>query len=122
MPSGPDILLTLKVLVCAVTVLFAAAVWAIATGRKKLHGRSNTAFFALTLSTVVGFELLLKFGVEVSTAFTDEERRALGVHLWFAVPSAVLKWKRMHVACGLLFTLLWAGTFVTGVFFLPHAR
>ncbi len=132
MLTGPDIILTLKVLVAAVTVLFAAAVWAIATGRKKLHGRLNTAFFVLTLTTVVGFELLLRFGVEVSSTFTDTERQALFVHLWFAVPSAVLllvmmgsallKWKRFHRACGLVFAVLWLGTFVTGVFFLPHAR
>lgn len=132
MLSGPDIILTLKVLVSAVTVLFAAAVWAIATGRKKLHGRINTAFFALTLTTVIGFELLLRFGVEVSTTFTDAEREALKVHLCFAIPAAVLllvmmvsallKWKRFHVACGVVFAALWLGTFVTGVFFLPHTR
>jgi uncharacterized membrane protein YozB (DUF420 family) len=132
MLSGPDIILTLKVLVTAVTALFAAAVWAIATGRKKLHGRINTAFFALTLTTVVGFEVLLRVQGNVADHFTPEQKQALGVHLWFAVPSAVLllvmmttallKWKRVHVACGLLFALLWLGTFVTGVFFLPHAR
>jgi len=27
----------------------------------------------------------------------------------------------LHVATGVLFALLWAGTFVTGIFFLPHA-
>lgn len=132
MLSGPDIILTLKVLVTAVTVLFAVAVWAIATGRKKLHGRINTAFFILTLTTVVGFELLLRFGVEVATTFTDVEREALRIHLFFAVPAAValllmmgsalLKWKRFHVGCGLVFAALWLGTFVTGVFFLPHSR
>jgi uncharacterized membrane protein YozB (DUF420 family) len=128
--SGPVIILTLKVLVSVVTVLFAAAVWAIATGRKKLHGRINTAFFVLTLTTVVGFELLLRLQGNVTDHFTADQKRALIVHLCFAVPSAVLllammttallKWKRVHVACGLLFALLWLGTFVTGVFFLPH--
>ena len=132
MLSGPDIILTLKVLVTAVTVLFAAAVWAIATGRKKLHGRINTAFFALTLTTVVGFEVLLRLQGNVTEHFTPAEKQALLVHLCFAGPSAVLllvmmgsallKWKRFHLACGLLFAALWAGTFVTGVFFLPHAR
>ena len=29
--------------------------------------------------------------------------------------------RRLHVAAGVLFALLWAGTFVTGIFFLPHA-
>lgn len=130
--SGADIILTLKVLVTAVTVLFAAAVWAIATGRKKLHGRINTAFFTLTLTTVVGFELLLRLQGNVTDHFTPDERQALLVHLCFAGPSAVLllvmmgsallRWKRVHVACGLVFAALWLGTFVTGVFFLPHAR
>jgi hypothetical protein len=130
--SGPDIILTLKVLVSIVTALFAAAVGAIATGRKKLHGRINTAFFALTLTTVVGFEGLLRLQGNVTEHFTTDEKRALFIHLWFAVPSvlllllmmgsAVLKWKRFHVACGILFSLFWVGTFVTGVFFLPHSR
>ena len=130
MPTGPQIILTLKVLVCAVTVLFAVAVWAIATGRKKLHGRVNTVFFVLTMTTVVGFEVLLRLGTDVSASFTPAQKQALLVHLCFAVPSAVVlplmllsgvkHWKRLHVTCGALFALLWVGTFVTGVFFLPH--
>ena len=128
--SGPQIILTLKVLVVAVSVLFAAAIVAIAMGRKKLHGRINTAFFILTMTTVVGFEVLLRFFVDVSATFTDEARQALRVHLCFAIPSAVLlpvmlflgvkHWVKLHVACGILFTLVWIGTFITGVFFLPH--
>lgn len=131
MPTGPQIILTLKVLVTAVTVLFAVAVWAIATGRKKLHGRINTAFFILTMTTVVGFEVLLRLGTDVTSTFSPEQKRALLIHLCFAVPSAVLlpvmlflgsrHLRRAHVAVGILFTLLWIGTFVTGVFFLPHA-
>ena len=130
MLTGPQIILTLKVLVVAVSVLFAAAVVSIALGRKRLHGRLNTAFFILTMTTVVGFEILLRYFVDVSATFSDEARQALRVHLYFAIPSAVLlpvmmllglkKWVKMHVACGVLFTLVWIGTFVTGVFFLPH--
>ena len=41
MPSGPEILLTLKVLVTAVTVLFAAAVAAIVTGSMGLAASAN---------------------------------------------------------------------------------
>ena len=130
MLSGPTIILTLKVLVSAVTVLFAAAIVAIGTGRRKLHGRINTAFFILTMTTVVGFELLLRLGTDVTATFTEPALKALYVHLYFAVPSAVLlplmflsgtmHWRVLHVATGCLFTLLWVGTFVTGVFFLPH--
>jgi hypothetical protein len=128
--TGPTIILTLKVLVSAVTVLFVGAVVAIGTGRKKLHGRINTAFFILTMTTVVGFELLLRLGQDVTSTFTPEALKALRVHLGFAIPSAVLlplmflsgkrRWKLLHVAAGCLFTVMWVGTFVTGVFFLPH--
>lgn len=130
MLSGPTIILTLKILVSAVTVLFVAAVVAIGTGRRKLHGRLNTAFFVLTMTTVVGFELLLRLGQDMTSTFSDEALAALRVHLYFAVPSAVLlplmllsgrmHWRTLHVAAGCLFTVLWVGTFVTGVFFLPH--
>jgi uncharacterized membrane protein YozB (DUF420 family) len=129
--SGPTIILTLKILVSAVTVLFVAAVVAIGTGRRKLHGRLNTAFFVLTMTTVVGFELLLRLGQDMTSTFSADALAALHVHLYFAIPSAVLlpvmllsgrmHWRPLHVATGCLFTVLWVGTFVTGVFFLPHA-
>jgi len=35
----------------------------------------------------------------------------------------VTGWKRrrkLHIATGLVFLVLWIGTFITGVFFLPH--
>jgi len=128
--TGPTIILILKVLVSAVTVLFVAAVVAIGTGHRRTHGRINTAFFILTMTTVVGFELLLRLGQDVTSTFTPEALQALRVHLCFAIPSAVLlpvmflsgkmHWKLLHVATGCLFTVLWIGTFVTGVFFLPH--
>lgn len=130
MPTGPEVLLSLKVLVAAVTGLLAFAVWAIATGRRRLHGRLNLAFLVLTLSTVVGFELLLRLGVDVTSQFSPAARRALGVHLWFAVPSAlllpVMYWsgatgrRRLHLPLAAVFAALWAGTVVTGLFFLPH--
>lgn len=131
MPTGPDIILTLKVLVTAVTALLLAAVWAVATGRQRLHGRLNLIFFALTMATVIAFEALLRFGADVTAGFSPEARRALQVHLWFAVPSAVLLplmlWsgltgrRRLHLPLAAAFGLLWAGTFVSGVFFLPHS-
>ena len=56
--------------------------------------------------------------------------RALRVHLCFSVPAAVLlpimlytglrHRARLHVSMAVLFSILWAGTFVTGLFFLPH--
>jgi uncharacterized membrane protein YozB (DUF420 family) len=130
MLSGPTIILTLKVLVAVVSVILVAAIWAIATGRQKLHGKLNTLFFILTMTTVVGFELLLRLYIDIKATFTDEQRQALRVHLYFAIPSAVIlpimmfsgvkHRRKLHTALGVVFVLLWIGTFITGVFFLPH--
>lgn len=130
MPAGPDILLALKVLVAAVTVLFLAAVAAIVAGNKRLHGRLNTLFLVLTLSTVVGFELLLRLGADVTSGFDADTRRMLRLHLAFAAPAAavlpVLYWsgrtgrRRLHLPLAVVFAVLWAGTAVTGIGFLPH--
>jgi len=130
MPTGPEIILALKVLVSAVTVLFAASIVAIATGHRRLHGRINLAFFVLTMTTVLGFELLLRLGTDVSATFSPEARAALRVHLVFAVPAALLLplmlWtgstcrRRLHVPLAVLFTLIWAGTVYTGLFTLPN--
>lgn len=130
MPTGPQIILTLKVLVATVTVLFVASLFALIVKRPRLHGQINTIFFVLTMLTVVGFEILLQF-VHVSSAFTEEARQALRVHLCFAVPSALLlpimlltgktRRKSTHIALGIAFAIMWSGTFVTGIFFLPHA-
>jgi hypothetical protein len=130
LPSGPHIILTLKVLVAFVTGLLLASILALRLGRPRIHGRINTVFFVLTMITVVGFEVLLQF-VDVSAAFDEQTRRALRIHLWFAIPSALLLpimlftgqtgRKSTHVAFAVAFGILWAGTFVTGVFFIPHS-
>jgi hypothetical protein len=56
----------------------------------------------------------------------------LQVHLSFSMPAALLlpfmlltglrRWRTWHVGIGVLFLMLWTGTFVTGVFFLPHGN
>ena len=130
MPTGPEIILALKVLVSAVTVLFAASIVAIATGRRRLHGRINLAFFVLTMTTVLGFELLLRVGTDVSASFSPEAKAALKVHLVFAVPAALLlplmlwtgatRRRRLHVPLAVVFTLIWAATVYTGLFTLPN--
>jgi hypothetical protein len=130
-PDGPTIILTLKVLVSAVTLLFAGSLVVLMLGREKLHGLINKVFFALTVTTVLGFELILRLGTDVTATFSDEARAALRVHLVFAVPSALLlpvmlisgvkRRRTLHVSVGVAFFFLWVGTFVTGVFFLPHA-
>ena len=129
MPTGPEIILALKILVSAVTVLFAASVVAIAAGRRRLHGRINLAFFVLTMTTVLGFELLLRVGTDVSASFSPEAKAALKVHLVFAVPAALLlplmlwtgatRRRRLHVPLAVVFTLIWAATVYTGLFTLP---
>jgi hypothetical protein len=127
--TGPTIILALKVLVAAVTVLLVGSLAALAAGRPRWHGRINTAFFALTMLTVAGFEVVLQF-VDVKSAFDDEARQSLRVHLWFAVPSAALlpamfltgvkRRKRLHLVLSVGFVMLWTGTFITGLFYLPH--
>ncbi len=131
MPDGPTVILILKVLVSAVTVLFAGSLMALASGRQKLHGLINKVFFVLTVTTVLGLEVLLRLGTDVTANFSDEARAALRVHLFFAVPSALLlpvmlisgvKRRRVfHISVGVGFLALWTGTFITGVFFLPHS-
>jgi uncharacterized membrane protein len=128
-PAGPEIILLLKILVTAVTVLLIASLVALLLKRPRLHGRINTLFFALTLTTVAGFELLLQF-VDVKSAFDEPTRESLRIHLYFSVPSALLlpamlltgrrRHKSLHRTLAAVFLVLWTGTFITGVFFLPH--
>jgi hypothetical protein len=135
---GPYVILTLKVAVAAVTVLFLSSLVALAKGNYRLHGRINWAFLTLTLFAVLGLELVSRLVYplvagddrDLFSYFDAETRRALRVHLCFSIPSAVVlpvmlylgltHRRRWHVALGVLFALLWAGTFVTGIFFLPH--
>jgi hypothetical protein len=129
LPAGPQIILTLKVLVALVTLLLVASIIALRLGRPRLHGQINTVFFALTMVTVIGFEILLQF-VDVSATFSPNTRRALRLHLCFAIPSAGLLpimlltgktgRRSTHVVFAVAFGIMWVGTLVTGVFFLPH--
>ena len=130
MLDGPTIILILKVLVSAVTALFASSLVALAFGQKRVHGQINRLFFILTIGTVLIFELLLRLGTDVTSQFSDEARSALRTHLYFSIPSALIlpvmlvsglkKRKTLHIATGLVFLCGWIGTFVTGIFFLPH--
>lgn len=128
MPTGPQVIITLKVLVVAVTVLLALSLVALAVGRPRLHGQINTVFFVLTMVTVLCFEGLLQV-INVSELFTPEARAALRVHLCFSVPATLLlpvmiatgkmHRRKLHIAFGIGFTVLWIGTVVTGLG-LPH--
>ena len=133
MLTGPTVILLLKIAVASVTVLLVAALIALARGNVRLHGRINLAFFVLTLIALLGFELIIRVinpQVFDYISADDALSRALSIHLCFAVPSALLMpvmlytglkhHRRTHLALATVFGVLWAGTFVTGVFFLPH--
>jgi hypothetical protein len=130
--TGPNVILTLKIAVAAVTVLLLASLIALARGRQRLHGQINFYFFILTLTAVLGLELLIRFvKPDVFDYFDETARRSLRIHLCFSVPSAILlpvmyytgrtHRRQVHLALATVFAILWTGTFVTGVFFLPHA-
>lgn len=132
MLTGPNVILALKIAVAAVTVLLLASLAALAAGRYRLHGRINVVFFMLTITALVAFEFVIQI-IEPSLFDYIQERpevrRALRIHLCFSIPAAVLlplmlftglkNRRTIHVAIGCLFLVLWAGTFVTGIFFLP---
>jgi hypothetical protein len=128
------IILILKIAVIAVTVLLAASMTALAMGNGRLHGRINFVFFGLVIVALLGFEMtihILSPGVVQEYLEKQGALQALYIHLGFSVPSALFLpamlftgWTRRigaHKPLGVVFLLLWSGTFVTGVFFLPHA-
>ena len=132
MLSPGAVILALKIAVGAVTVLLAASLVALAAGKPRWHGRINTVFFALTATTVLGFEIVIRFvQPDLTSGFSPEQREALSIHLGFSIPAALLlpamlytgtrRYKRTHVALAVVFLVLWSGTVVTGLFFLPHS-
>lgn len=131
--TGPNVILALKVAVAAVTVLLLASLVALARGQYRVHGRINLVFFTLTLAAVLGLELIVRVidpGVFDYIRRTPEVYRSLNIHLCFSVPSALLmpamlytglkRIRRVHLALACVFGVLWTGTFITGIFFLPH--
>jgi hypothetical protein len=129
--SGPYIILALKGAVTAVTLLLLASLLALARGNYRLHGLINRAFFALTLAALIALEVIVRFvDPAVFDYFDDATRRALGIHLGFALPAAILMpimlfsgvrhRRRLHLAVAAVFGVLWTGTVITGVFYLPH--
>ena len=128
--SGPSVILTLKVAVVAVTVLLLTSLVALAFGNYRLHGRINIAFAVLTFSALLGLELVIRvLEPGLFDYFDEATRQLLAIHLSFSVPSAALlpamlftgltHRRRTHLALATVFGVLWTGTVVTGVFFLP---
>jgi hypothetical protein len=127
-----NIILTLKVAVAAVTLLLALSLLALARGKYRLHGQINIVFFILTLTAVLGLEVIVRFIDPATFAYfqeNDELRQALQTHLCFSVPALVLMVamlitgkthrRTVHLALAVLFGIAWIGTFITGIFFLP---
>jgi hypothetical protein len=129
-----NVVIALKVAVAAVTLLLLASLVALLRGNYRLHGRINTVFFALTLTALISLEVVARllqpdlFDVYFAQ---PETAAAFRIHLAFSMPAALLLpamlwsgWtgrRRLHIGLGTVFLVLWAGTFVTGIFFLPHS-
>jgi hypothetical protein len=133
--DGPTVILTLKIAVVAVTVLLIAALIALVRGHVKWHGRINIVFFALTLAAVLGLEVIIRFldpRIFDYILHHEDLRRGLNIHLCFSVPALLLmpamlytgltKRRWLHLSLAVLFSVAWAGTFITGLFFLPVGR
>ncbi len=133
MELGPRVILALKVAVTGVTLLLLLSLFFLWRGNYRLHGRINVAFFTLTLVTLLGFEALIQLirpDVFEYIKSNKDLAFALRVNLCFSVPAALLMPAMLytglthrrtpHLALAVVFGALWAGTFVTGVFFLPH--
>lgn len=130
--SGALILLSLKVSVSLLTTLLLGSLAALARGNYRLHGRLNLAFFALTLTALLALEVLARV-VRPSPleAYLHDGQtlQALRVHLAFSVPAALMlpamlytgltHRRGAHLCLAAVFGVLWTGTFITGIFFLP---
>jgi uncharacterized membrane protein YozB (DUF420 family) len=131
--TAGNIVLALKIAVSAVTVLLLVSLVALLRGKIRLHGRINTVFFILTLTALVGLEVVARIlEPDLFNQFFDDAKAwtALYVHLCFSLPAALLLpfmlftgWthkRRAHLTLAAIFAILWTGTFITGIFFLPH--
>jgi uncharacterized membrane protein YozB (DUF420 family) len=129
--TGPNVILALKIAVATVTVLLAASLIALARGHYRLHGRINLAFMILTLTAVFGLESVIRFyDPKMFEYFDPRTRRLMTIHLCFSIPAAVLiplmfftgrsGRGAFHKQLAYLFGICWVGTFVTGIFYLPH--
>lgn len=130
--TGWNVILMLKIAVASVTVILACSLIALARGRYRLHGQLNLVFMILTLAAVFGLEFLIRIvDPKMFEFFDDSTKRIMAIHLCFSVPSAVLipimyftgrtGRERLHFGLAMLFSVCWVGTFVTGIFYLPHS-
>jgi uncharacterized membrane protein YozB (DUF420 family) len=133
--TAGNVILALKIAVGSVTVLLLTSLVALLRGNIRLHGRINTIFFALTISALLGLEVVARIlQPDLFNQFFDDTKAwtALYVHLCFSLPAAVLLpfmlytgWRhkrKAHLTLASVFAVLWTGTFITGIFFLPHQQ
>ncbi len=129
MLTSANVILCLKSAVAAVTVLLGGSLLALLYRNYRLHGRINTAFFVLTFVALLGLEVIVRIiDPGLFDDFTPQQRHFLFIHLCFALPAAALLpvmlitgWTgrgRLHLGLAFFFGLLWAGTVITGLFFL----
>lgn len=132
MLTGSLVILILKIAVGVVTVLWLLSLGALLAKRYRLHGQLNLAFMVLTLTAVFGLEFLIRvYDPEMFSYFDPATKRLMAVHLCFSVPAAVLLpvmyvtgrsgRSRVHYTLAVLFSICWIGTFITGIFYLPHS-
>jgi uncharacterized membrane protein YozB (DUF420 family) len=129
--TGPHVILALKIAVLAVTLVFLTSQVALLRGNYRLHGRINLIFFILTAAALLVLEVLVRLiDPRLFDYFDAGTKRILAIHLCFSLPSAAVMpfmlWtglthrRKIHLTLAVLFSILWTGTFVTGIFFLPH--
>jgi hypothetical protein len=129
MLTSANVIFCLKIAVAAVTVLLCGSLIALVYRNYRLHGRINTAFFILTFIALLTLEVIVRI-IEPAlfNDFTLGQRQALFIHLCFALPAAALLpvmlftgltgRGSLHLSLAVFFGLLWAGTVITGLFFL----
>ncbi len=131
--TAGTVILILKIAVIAVTLLLVASLLALRLGRPRWHGRINLVVFVLTLSALLGLEVVARaINPRLFNEHFDRTDAwgALYIHLAFSLPAAAVllvmlvtglrRNIRIHYPLGLVFLVIWTGTFITGVFFLPH--
>ncbi len=132
--TGPHVILALKIAVLSVTFLFLCSLVALQRGNRRLHGRMNTVFFVLTVTALLGLEVVARLVDPTLFQYFDADpnlKRSLFTHLCFSLPSAAImplmlftgltRRRSLHLYLAGVFSVLWTGTFVTGIFFLPHS-
>ncbi|MGE3805779.1 MAG: DUF420 domain-containing protein [Gemmataceae bacterium] len=129
MLTGPNVILALKIAVTAVTLILLSSLLALGRGNRRLHGRINIAFFVLTVVALVALEVIVRLlEPKIFHYFDADMHLHLNIHLGFAMPSAVLLpvmlytglsgRRDLHLYLAGAFSVLWLGTFLTGLFLL----